>query len=144
MLDPAISASKPVDVSEEMQKIAVDIMAQEGFDYPWDPNGPEARQTVLQGLQIASLEYFRYSQPTHFARFLAGPLCPEPRRANQVVTAMKKIIRNMLQAHREKKAAGPTSQSITSLMDENTNYRNDEERICDLMFIMVACYDTSS
>ena len=146
-LEPCIRSGQPVNISEEMQKITIDIMAREGFDYEWDPNGQEA-QTILRGLQYTYLEYFLSAVPTNPVRMLLGRLHPKRREARRWTKAMRTVVRGMLQAHRHRKASGGNlsynPKSMICLIDENTNYISDEERISDLLLLLAGGYDTSS
>lgn len=141
-LQPAVQANQPVDVSEEMQQITIDVMARAAFDYDWQ--GDEA-QTMLKGLQTTYLEFFRHAAPTNLVRFMVGPLHPDRFKANRASRDMRLVIRQMLETHRQRKTLGTAqANSLIALMDENENYACDEERIRDMVLLFAGGYDTSS
>mmetsp|Transcript_6766 Transcript_6766/g.9876 ORF Transcript_6766/g.9876 Transcript_6766/m.9876 type:complete len:231 (+) Transcript_6766:464-1156(+) len=150
-LTPLILAGKPVEISEEMLKITIDVIGRVGFDYEWNSNNnnngdDDEAKIVLEGLQIAYLDYFREAVPTNTFRYLAGSLYPARRRARRAVNAMKDVCRNILRSHRERKAASLPydPKSIICTLDENTNYESDEERICDMVLICAGGFVTSA
>lgn len=137
VLNPSIAQQEPVDMAEEMQRLTIRIICMVGFEYELTKKQAEL---LLESLKISYLEYSVKANRNPLRNTIVGCLFPEVRRARQATLDMRGICRRILATH------GPHSHphTVLSLVVNDDEYRDNEERVRDLLTYLAGGYDSTS
>jgi pentalenene oxygenase len=139
VLEPTyVSTGEALNVASEMMKLTSDIILQAAFDYKLTD---EERESFSRILQTAYTEYSQRSQLNPF-RKIAGWMFAEVREARRATRKLSQICQQMLLANRAK--TNPNKNTFLYMIDNDAEYRNDNERVRDLLTYLIGGFDSSA
>lgn len=135
-----------IDIGEEMQRLTVNVIGKLGFDYNLSS---EQTETAVHALQLGYLEFSQKYRKYPQRRLLGGLFYPEIRRARQAGQDLNSLGRTMLQHYRENESSQQEHQRddakpILHYIVNDKEYKDDEERVRDIVVYFAGGYDTTS
>ena len=137
-LSKFVDNDQAFDVGKEMISIILSALAETAFEYHMSD---EEKQTFLHESEISLME-FVFKTSLNPLRRVFGLLIPERRRAHLAAKRLQAIALKIINAYRE--LENPTKDTIIDRMMHNSAYKNDSERFADILFLLVAGYDSTA
>jgi cytochrome P450 len=140
-LEPSMYAGESLDISKEFLFLTLSIICKVAFEY--NIKDKEAYR-VMSDLEITTQE-FAHDQAKSPVRRIFGLLIPSVRRASQARNRVHKFAKKLLDGHRKKPLHMRSSaETIISRIDKSHSYRNDKDRIADMVMFLFAGHDTTA
>ena len=137
------SGSFVVDATDEMQRLTIDVIGEIGFGYKLSK---KERELVLKNLQITYREY-SVAVRKNPMRKLLPILYREARRARVASKELQALARQILDTTRSKESTNVDStgniKTILQFIVGNNDYKNDAERIRDMLVYVAGGYETT-
>lgn len=137
-LGPSTARNETIDPSKEMLHLFLSTFLDSEFEY----NATEAEvREVCENLEIAAIEFI-LKEGNPF-RKVFGLLIPARYRAFRAARDVSLFMSKVLNTYREKKDKS-SNNTIIKLIANNPIYKNDKERLPDLVMMMMAGHDTTA
>ena len=139
---PDDDQSVVMDVSEEMQRLTIRVIARVAFDYDLTDQQVEASTLALQ----TAYREFALRTPQNPLRRLWW-FFPKAREAHRAAGIVRNLCRDMLADFRKREEttnATITPNTVLYNMVHDLGYHNDEERLRDMVVYLAGGYDTTS
>ena len=137
LMDPAKNSS--FDVSNEMIGIVLSAISETALDYEISADEKDFFGTEIE---LALIE-FTLKAPANPLRRLFGWFFPDRRRAFVAAQNLKKMTFQIMNAYRNKKEP-PHNGTIIQLIMESDAYPTDDEKVAELIGILIAGHDTTA
>jgi cytochrome P450 len=124
------------EIGDEMQIVTIQAIGKIGFNYDFSEDETVA---VRDSLAIAYKEYAQ-NQRRYPQRKLFGIFYPGVRRAWQATRTLNKICGAVLKAYKP----GSAPNSVLDCIQKDKNYKDDGERVRDIIVYLAGGYDTTS
>ena len=136
--DDSASEGGSFDVAEEMVSLTLSIICDAAFEYQMDE---EEQREFLTNLQLALKENRKRLIPLR-ARF--GAFIPTVRRARAAAMSVREVGQKVLDNYRDNiMDNNPIKGTVIDCIVSDSSYQNDEERVADILMILVAGHDTT-
>ena len=136
-LSKLVDNDEAFDVGKEMISITLSAITETAFEYHMND---EEKQSFVHELGLSLREFS--SKSMNPLRKPFGLLIPERRRAHLAAKRLQAIALKIINAYRE--LENPTKDTIIDRIMHNSAYKNDSERFADILFLLVAGYDSTA
>ncbi len=140
ILDPCIAKNETFDPSEEMKRVIFLSIMEVAFEYK-DTTYSEY-ETISGAIELC-LREFGFKEVSNPLRKVFGFLIPSRHRAQQEAKVLKNFLSKVMNTYRENNDKSPNN-TIIKLVVNNPAYKNDDERLSDLIALMIGGHDTTS
>lgn len=130
------------DVSKTMLDIVLSAITETAFEYTMSP---KEKEIFGHELELALIE-FAVKAPTQPHRVLFGKLIRDRRRAVTATKNIRELMLHIMNEYNAKKERGESSNGslIQLIMDANSEFPNEDEKIAQLLELLVAGHDTTA
>ncbi|EJK44537.1 hypothetical protein THAOC_36914 [Thalassiosira oceanica] len=129
------------DVSSDMQSLVLGAISESAFDYIMSP---QEKKEFSESVRLSLIEYAR-NATVHTYRSWLGWLLPGRRRASVVAQRIRNIMIRVLKRYRESgETEGNRGTLIQLIASDDNAFRNDDEKLAQLVEFLVAGHDTTS
>ena len=135
VLDKCVSTSNSF-FSNDLQHVVASVICSASLEYHLSP---DEMTTLFEDLSIGSIESWKVGIPL---RWKLGWFIPEVRKAREAGRRIFNLGRKMLEAYRAREC--PLKGTAIDLIVNNKNYKNDKERINDIVVLMIGGFDTTT
>lgn len=133
-----------LDISAEMICLTLDIILDAAFQYKMPP---DEKKQFLHESEIILKEIYQAYIPFRYS-FLGRHLIPGVRRAKEAQLFTRKVALQIINNYKHMKKTSPQSivkgTVIDQIMNNNVAYKNDDNRIADIIILVFAGHDTTS
>lgn len=131
-----------IDINDHLQRMTIKIIAKAGFEY--DATNEEAAQIIVNG-NAAMREHALYSGVNPLRRVF-WPLWESSRNAHAGTLYWIAFGNRLLSTFRERRAKGEAQPegSLMAFLEEDLQYKDDDERIRDVLLFFIAGYETTA
>lgn len=136
-LSQITESGEPFDIRTEMISLTFDIIVDAAFQYrmPIDE-----KSKFLSEMQLLLIECYLSQIPL---RHRLGFFIPGVRRAKKAQSYVRKVAMNIIESY--KKMESPIEGTVLDCIMKNTKaYKNDEERIADVITMVVGGHETTA
>jgi cytochrome P450 len=136
-LSKFVDNDQAFDVGKEMISITLSAITETAFEYHMSD---EEKQSFVHELGLSLKEFS--SKSLNPLRKPFGLLIPERRRAHLAAKRLQAIALKIINAYRE--LEDPTKDTIIDRIMHNSAYKNDSERVSDVLILLIAGHENTA
>jgi len=139
-----LEPSDKIDILQEMNRITSSVICDVAFDYPLSA---AERAITLQNLETCWQEFGTNDGKNIWRQFrITAWMFPGKRKARAAARGMYQLCQTMLDQYRQKSTQHQleTQHKIIHTVLHDSDYENDQERIVDMVALVIAGFDTTA